>query len=142
MDNVKVKLVVGGAEYTLITDDDVKYVQELGKEVDNALEKIMKENKRISTTQAAILLALNYADLYKKASAGADNLRSQIKDYLDDAASAKGKADLARHETEKLKKELDDAMYEVKRLNVVVEKLEAKADRVAATQAAKKNEKK
>ncbi|MCQ2462047.1 MAG: cell division protein ZapA [Clostridia bacterium] len=123
MEKNRVKLVVGGAEYTVLADDDTKYVQELGKEVDSALDSIIKENKRISTTQAAILLALDYADMYKKSTAGADNLRAQIKDYLDDAATAKGKADMARHETEKCRKELDDAKEEIKRLNTQIASL-------------------
>lgn len=123
MEKNRVKLVVGGAEYAVITDDETKYVQELGKEVDAALEKIIKENKRISTTQAAILLALDYADMFKKATASADSLRSQIKDYLDDAANAKNKADTARHECEKYKKQLDEANEEIKRLSAQISAL-------------------
>ncbi len=116
MERNKVKLNIGGAEYSILTEDDVKYVSELGKEVDRVLAKIMKENPRLSTTQAAVLMALDYADEFKKASASADNLREQIKDYLDDASSAKAKADLARKESEKAKRELEDANIEIERL--------------------------
>lgn len=116
MERNKVKLNIGGAEYSIITEDDVKYVAALGKEVDMALAKTMKENPRISTTQAAVLLALEYADEYKKASNSADHLREQIKDYLDDAANAKSKADWARREAEKAKRDLEDANIEIERL--------------------------
>ena len=68
---------------------------------------IMKANDRLSVTQAAILLALDYADECKKATETADRLREQIKDYLDDASNAKSKADLARHESENLRKEVE-----------------------------------
>ena len=112
----KVKLSIAGAEYSVITEDDVKYVAELGKDVDRAIAKTMKENPRISVTQAAVLTTLNYADEYKKASTTADHLREQIKDYLDDASSAKSKADFARHETEKAKRELENANLEIDRL--------------------------
>ena len=105
----KVKLSIGGAEYTIIAEDDARYVQSLGKELDRALAAIMKANDRLSVTQAAILLALDYADECKKATETADKLREQIKDYLDDASAAKSKADVARHEMEKYKKE-DDAL--------------------------------
>ena len=88
----RIKLTIGGAEYPIITEDDPKYVAELGAELDAALKDTLKDNRSISTTQAAVLLALQYADSYKKAVGSADNLRSQIKDYLDDAASAKSKA--------------------------------------------------
>ena len=103
----KVKLSIGGAEYTVIAEDDVRYVQSLGKELDRALAAIMKANDRLSVTQAAILLALDYADECKKATETADRLREQIKDYLDDASNAKSKADLARHESETLRKEIE-----------------------------------
>ena len=116
MEKNKVKLNIGGSEYSFITDDDVKYFRELGREVDLALAQVMKDNPRISLTQAAVLTALDYADEYKKASADADHLREQIKDYLDDAANAKSKADWARRETEKAKKELEDANLENERL--------------------------
>lgn len=116
MDRNKVKLNIGGAEYSILTDDDVSYVVALGKEVDLALDKIMKENPRLSTTQAAVMLALSYADEYKKTSTSAEHLREQIKDYLDDAADAKSKADWARREAEKAKRDLEDAKLEIERL--------------------------
>ena len=103
----KVRLSIGGSEYTVIAEDDVRYVQSLGKELDRALAAIMKANDRLSVTQAAILLALDYADECKKATETADRLREQIKDYLDDASNAKSKADLARHECENLRKEVE-----------------------------------
>lgn len=112
----KVKLSIGGTEYSILAEDDVKYVQELGKELDIAFSEIMKSNASISTTQAAVLLALDYADESKKAVATADRLREQIKDYLDDASDAKSKADWARHEAEALKKETEKLRLENGRL--------------------------
>lgn len=119
----RVKLTIGGAEYAIITEDDVNYVTELGAELNEALSNIMKENPHISTTQAAVLLALDYADEFKKANITADNLRSQIKDYLDDAANAKSKADWARHEAENAKRELEASKLEIDRLNIQIRSL-------------------
>ncbi len=116
MERNKVKLHIAGAEYSILTEEDVKYVANLGREVDMSIANIMKENTRLSTTQAAVLLALDYADEFKKASTVADSLREQIKDYLDDASNAKAKADLARKESEKAKRELEDAKIEIDRL--------------------------
>ncbi|MCI6771720.1 MAG: cell division protein ZapA [Oscillospiraceae bacterium] len=116
MDRNKVKLNIGGAEYSILTDDDASYAIALGKEVDLALDKIMKENPRLSMTQAAVMLALSYADEYKKTSTSAEHLREQIKDYLDDASDAKSKADWARREAEKAKRDLEDSKLEVERL--------------------------
>ena len=112
----KVKLSIAGSEFSVITEDDVKYVAELGKDVDLAIAKTMKENPHVSVTQAAVLTTLNYADEYTKATTTADHLREQIKDYLDDASNAKSKADWARHEAEKAKRDLENANLEIDRL--------------------------
>lgn len=124
----KIKLTIGGAEYPIVTEDDPKYVAELGAELDEALKNTLKENRSISITQAAVLLALQYADSYKKAVGSADNLRSQIKDYLDDAASAKSKADWSRHEAETAKRELEAAKLEIDRLNIQIRSLRDQLD--------------
>ena len=103
----KVRLTIVGADYSIIAEDDPRYVQLLGKELDAKMAGIMKVNNRLSVTQAAVLAALDYADESKKATSTADRLREQIKDYLDDASAAKSKADLARHDSEKSKKEVE-----------------------------------
>ena len=55
---------------------------------------------------AAVLAALDYCDEAVKATESADNLRSQIKDYLEDSSQARMEAEEARREIEKLKKEV------------------------------------
>lgn len=119
----KVKLFIAGVEYSIITEDDVKYVQELGRDLDRTIAKVMKESPRLSTTQASVLCALNYADECKKAGDSADRLREQIKDYLDDASNAKSKADWARHELESTKKQLEAMTAENARLKAELDAL-------------------
>lgn len=119
----KVRISVAGAEYSIISEEEPKYVKDLGRELDRAIVKIMKANNRISTTQAAVLAALEFADECKKATCTADRLREQIKDYLDDASNAKSKADIARHESEGLKKELESAKTEIERLKAELKKV-------------------
>ena len=121
MATTKIKLYIAGVEYSIIAEDDVKYVQELGKDLDRALTKIMKESPRLSTTQAAVLAALSYADECKKASDSADRLREQIKDYLDDASNAKSKADWARHELEEAKRQVEALTIDNSRLRAELE---------------------
>lgn len=112
----KVKLTIVGSDYSILAEDDPRYVQLLGKELDAKMAGIMKVNNRLSVTQAAVLAALDYADESKKATSTADRLREQIKDYLDDASAAKSKADLARHDSEKSKKEVEVLKAENDRL--------------------------
>ena len=109
MEKNKVQLVIGGSTYTIVTEDETEYVQELGETIDKEIKKVLSENNRLSLTQAAILVALDFADQSKKASAGADNLRAQIKDYLEDSARARMEVDVARREVERLNRELSSA---------------------------------
>lgn len=125
----KVKVTIMGADYSILAEDDPRYVQLLGKELDTKMSGIMKVNSRLSVTQAAVLAALDYADESKKATATADRLREQIKDYLDDASAAKSKADIARHESEKHKKEVESLKAENDRLR---KELEAILERIGS----------
>ncbi len=119
----KVKITIGGIDYSIITDDDVKYVKDLAREVDRIISKVLKDNPRLSSTQAAVLCALSYADEYKKACGDADRLRGQIKDYLDDASTAKSKADKARHDLEAAKKRIENLERENARLQAELDAL-------------------
>lgn len=108
MEKNRVRLNICGADYTITTEDDPKYVMALGDELDSMLTKTLRENNRLSVTQAAILAALEYADMCRKAEVSADNLRSQIKEYLEDSARSKMDAEIARREVERLTRELQN----------------------------------
>lgn len=108
MEKNKIRLNICGTDYSITTEDDPKYVMALGDELDSYLTKTLRENNRISVTQAAILAALEYADMYKKAEISADNLRSQIKEYLEDSARSKMDAEIAKREVERLTRELQN----------------------------------
>lgn len=109
MEKNKVHLNIGGSTYTIVTEDENEYVEQLGESIDKEIKKILVENSRLSLTQAAILVALDFADQAKKATAGADNLRAQIKDYLEDSARARMEVDVSRREIERLNRELSAA---------------------------------
>ena len=63
---------------------------------------------------------LNAPGSKKKKTKGLDEKKipkpREIKDYLDDASNAKSKADWARHEAEKAKRDLENANLEIDRL--------------------------
>ncbi len=96
------KLNIAGVEYRITSDESSEYMQSLAREVDIKMSAILKNNN-ISTTQAAILIALQYADDAQKNSGNADNLRSQLKGYLEDAAQAKSERDFYKRELERVK---------------------------------------
>ena len=51
------------------------------------------------------MIALDYANSAKKAEQSADNLRAQIKDYLEDASQSKSERDFYKREIDRLKTE-------------------------------------
>ena len=96
------KLNIAGEEYRIISDESAEYMQALAHELDLKMNAIIKSS-RISTTQAAVLVALQYADDAAKNSGSADTLRSQLKEYLEDAAQAKSERDFYKRELERAK---------------------------------------
>lgn len=107
MDKKKVRIVICSTEYTVITEDSPEYLQSLAAELDKTLRSLVEGGRRISMTQASVLLALHYLDESKKSEQTTDNIRSQLKEYLQDAAKARIEADNAKRENERLKAELE-----------------------------------
>lgn len=106
MENMnKVKLTIHGSNYIINTDESVEYTEQLGKRIDERMNAIMKSSFFITATQAAILVALEMADELTKSEKNVDNFRSQIKDYLEDAAKAKTERDYYKRELERYKTE-------------------------------------
>lgn len=101
----KIKLNIAGTEYSLSAEEEPAYMAELGAQVDQAMRDLLDNNPRVSTTMAAVLVALNNADLARKAEATADNLRAQMKGYLDDNHRGRQETETARREVERLRRE-------------------------------------
>ena len=102
----KIKLEICGASYVIATTDTEEYVLGLAEKLDADMTQMMTNNPSASIATAAVITALGYLDELKKSSSGADNLRAQIKEYLEDAAKAKLSAEEARREVERLRREI------------------------------------
>lgn len=98
-----VRMNICGVDYTIKTEDDPSYVEALGAALDDRISRVLKASPFVSMTQAAVLTALEYADEAKKANDVSDNLRSQLKEYLEDAAKAKSERDFYKRELERSK---------------------------------------
>ena len=102
----RIKLNICGCECVVGSDDSENYIRSIGDEVQKAIDGIMEKNGKVSVTMAAIISALSYCDEWHKASGSADNLRSQIKDYLEDSSRARTESEESRREIERLKREV------------------------------------
>lgn len=101
----RIKLDICGCECALCSDDSENYMRSIGDEVQKAVDGIMAKNERISITMAAIITALSYCDESHKSASSAENLRSQIKNYLEDSSHARMDAEESRRELERMKHE-------------------------------------
>ena len=108
MEKNKVNLKICGSSYTIVTEDDPEYVENLGELIDKEMKLVSQNAPSLSMTQCAVLVALDQADACKKSTALSDNLRAQIKDYLEDASRARMEVDVARREIERLNREISN----------------------------------
>lgn len=106
MDKIRVKLHIGGIDYYVNTDEALEYTVLLGDKIDRRMTAILRSNSLITVNQAAVLTALELADELEKANQSADNFRTQITEYLDDAAKAKSERDYYKRELERYKTEV------------------------------------
>ncbi len=84
----KVAVTIGGRDFTLVVTDEAGYVQKVANYVDQKVGEIIEQSK-VSLTDAALLAALNLADEYFKANETAENLRRQLREYLEEASRTK-----------------------------------------------------
>lgn len=104
----KVRLNICGSSYVIATTESEDYMQNLADRLNLDMNELMSSSNTVSITTAAVMTALSYRDELEKASGSADNMRRQIKNYLEDAASAKMAAEELRRENDALRKQVDD----------------------------------
>ena len=94
----KVRVNIAGTPYAIATTDPEKYILSLAKKLDEDITKLLDDN-------AAVFCAMDYLDEYRKSTGSAENMRSQIQDYIADATRAKLAEDKVKAENEVLRRE-------------------------------------
>ena len=102
----RVVISICGEEYAFIADESAAYMQKVGSYVSEKMEEVLNSAK-VGRTDAAILTAANIADELFKAQAASEQLRSQIKGYLDEAGRAQSEASELKREVFRLQQRLD-----------------------------------
>ena len=87
----RVTMNICGEEYTLVADESSAYMEKVGALVDQRMAELM-EAAHMGRSDAAVLAAVNIADELFKAQESAENLRRQLKTYLDEATQSKAEA--------------------------------------------------
>ena len=129
----KVRVTIAGAPYAIATTDTESYITSLAKKLDEDITKLLDDNGNLSLSKAAVFCAMDYLDEYRKSAGSAENMRSQIQDYIADAAKEKLAEETVRAENEVLQRE-NAALREQ------LAKLQAKMKETAAREQAAKAE--
>lgn len=102
----RVVIKICGEDYALVADEAASYMEKVGAYVDEKLTEVLNGAK-VGRTDAAVLTALNIADELFKAQAGAEQLRAQIKGYLDQAGKAQAEVSELKREIFRLQQQLE-----------------------------------
>ena len=78
----KVRVTIAGAPYAIATTDTESYITSLAKKLDEDITKLLDDNGNLSLSKAAVFCAMDYLDEYRKSAGSAENMRSQIQDYI------------------------------------------------------------
>ena len=97
----RVTVTIAGQEYTLVATEEEGYVEKVAQHVDAQMKQVL-DGARISLVDGAVLTAVNIADEYFKEVEASENLRRQLKEYLEEATELKMELSEAKREIFKL----------------------------------------
>lgn len=127
----KILLSIADLNILVSTAEEESYVKTLAQDLDADIRGILESNSGASVTNAALLCAIDYLDSFRKASRSSNNLRTQIKEYLADAAAAKLQYDEEKKKNDELSVEIGALRTHLTRIaaeadqNGIVERLKA-----------------
>ena len=102
----RVVVSICGEDYTFVAEETASYMQKVGTYVGDKMFEILNGAK-VGRTDAAVLTAVNIADELFKAQASAEQLRGQIKGYLDEAGRAQMEVSELKREIFRLQQKLE-----------------------------------
>ncbi len=106
----KIEVRIRGRQYTISAEEPEEYIYKICAYLDKKLGEITEYNPRLSMDMAAVLTALNLADLHFKAQKTEDELRRQVVAY--DA-----RLEEAEQERKRLQAQVDVLKAELERKN-------------------------
>ena len=116
-----IKLNICGTDYYLTSTQPEEYFRGLAQRMERDINEYTSPRYGLSLSRATVLTALSYLDELEKAEGTVENMRRQLKDYLEDAARAKLSLREAGEEMARLKKENEELG---RKLNLALQRLE------------------
>lgn len=115
----KLKVNIYNRTYNLLSEETQGYTDKLAAVISSKITGLLKAIPSLSVQDAAVLTSLDCLDELNKANQNIENIRTQIKDYVDDAGKARAQADEAHREIRELKERITELEAELNERTVV-----------------------
>ena len=97
---------IANMELSLYSSESQEYTETITADVNERIQAIIGDNLSVSLITAALLTSMDLCDEVHKLREGTENLRKQLKSYMDETSKAIIERDEARRLAEKYKNEL------------------------------------
>lgn len=98
----RITVAIDAEEYIVIADEDEGYVRKTAELVNSRIAEVRQDHS-ISKVTAMAFALLSLSDSYLKAMEASDNMRAQLKGYLEDCTRLRSELNEARRELNRLK---------------------------------------
>lgn len=112
----KVTVTICGKEYNLQTDETPDYLISLAKRVDKEIGDLVKAKPNFGVQNAAVFVALTSLDEAQKAADSIENVRTQIKSYVEETAKARKEKEKLADRNKALEEKIAALEKEIKEL--------------------------
>lgn len=120
MDKKRVSVLVAGQRFTILTDEDEKYVIEIAAKIDARISSLTI-SQNMTRERAAVLTALDFADDNEQDKRAIVEIKEQIKDYITQLARLSEENTALAQENDQLRREFA-ALKETQNINAADEK--------------------
>jgi len=97
----------------LVSNEPEEYVQRVALLVNKRMNQITEGNPQLSTAMKAVLAAVNIADDYLKSEEVLDNLRVELKGYMEESKGLGTELEAKKLEVEKLREDVHKLQIEL-----------------------------
>lgn len=109
-------VTINNAEYRITSSADEEYVRHVAYHVDKNMRELMTRDKRLSTSMAAVLTAVNATDEYMQVQDDNEKLRAQLLKYAEEAGASKLAVDKLNAEIARLRAENQSLKMDIVKL--------------------------
>ncbi len=137
MEKNKITVFVSGHKLTLITEESEKYVTDIASKVETTINSLFSASN-MSKEKCAVMAALDFCDDEFKSRMTLNEVKEQVKDYIEDSAKLRAENEALKAEIEKLKGEKEELLkskktmiasaVEIKKEKTVTEEVEISSD--------------